>query len=216
VRPEDDPAFNSQGLAELVTSMAHSVEEKLSRCRANPPDAAKHPVTKLIVDVYLFCLEVMANDMRRGVIGLREQFETRPNLRQSIEDLESWLFRPKKRVSKPKLTVSQEREMGDFLVGKMNFSFSRALTQIESFKRSINPKGAPSKKAQTLLMLDARVANGWSYFRIASELCDCEKRKHDKHCADSIRKRIKELEAFLAKYKIVCWKQNETPEKTQL
>ena len=215
VRPEDDPIFASQGLADLLTSTACAIDKKLAYCRDNPVNAIEHPVLKAMVDVYMYLLELMANDMRRGAIGLLEQYKNRPSLRQSIEDLESWIFRPKKDASHLKLTTTQEEEIGDFLVGKMNFSFSRAVKQIDIFKRSINPKGAPPKRVETLRMLDARIANGWSYSRLASEFCDCGKSKHDQHCADSIRKRIKELEAFLARYKIAFQKPDGNPEKKQ-
>ena len=69
-------------------------------------------------------------------------------------------------------------------------------------KKNLAGKGAPSKRRETVKMLDARIAKGWSYSQLAKELCDCGATRHTDRCADSIRKRIKELEMFLDKRKI--------------
>jgi ketopantoate reductase len=60
-------------------------------------------------------------------------------------------------------------------------------------------QGPPGKRSEAVKMLDAIIANGWSYSRTAKEMCDCGKARHDDKCTDLVRKRIRELESFLDK-----------------
>jgi hypothetical protein len=202
VRPEDDPSLTFGAMAELLASTTGSLEERLSYCLSNPLDKANHPVMKAMVDAYISRLQLALDNIRRGAIGLRYQYENHPHLTDQIQELESWLFHPKPRESQPKITTKQEETIGDWLVGTMRYSYSKARRQIESFKRSISTRGAPSKRVETLLMMDARISNGWSYPTLASRMCDCGGSDHGVHCSERIRKRIKELEGVLKNYGI--------------
>ena len=75
---------------------------------------------------------------------------------------------------------------------------------IRDLNRLNSGKGAPSKRPDTLKMMDARILNNWTSKELADHKCDCGAldNVHTAHCEDRIRKRLKELEVFLEKYNI--------------
>ncbi len=79
-----------------------------------------------------------------------------------------------------------------------------AKVMIRDLNRLNSGKGAPSKRPDTLKMMDARILNNWTFKELADHKCDCGARNntHTAYCEDRIRKRIKELETFLEKYSI--------------
>lgn len=191
-------------LAEVLRSIEPNLEAKIAYCRANPPDPIKQPVTSAIVAAYISRMELELATLRRGASGLKNQFSDCPNLVKEVQEFESWLLRKIPGFPSRKLTGKNEDGVGDWFVSKMGYSYSQAKRMIRDLNRLQSGKGAPSKRPETLKMMDARIRNNWTYKELAHHKCDCGARDniHTAHCEDRIRKRIKELEAFLTKYNI--------------
>lgn len=200
-----------ENLPEFLRGAIPEMERRLLHLEANLPDPVRQPVSSALVAAYLFRLRIQLSDMQRGLQGLLDQYNSHPTLARELLEIDPWIsdLMP---VIDYKPAEERENRWGDSLV-RMGYSYTDAKRQIRHSRRHVIPRGAPSKRTKTVAMLDARIANGWSYPRVASEMCDCEKPKHDAHCADSIRKRIKELEEFLNRYQIAHRKHHEAPEK---
>jgi hypothetical protein len=191
-----------ENLAEVLRAIEPDLELKLAFCQKKPPDPATQPVTSSIVAAYISRLELELTSIRSGARGLQDQFREQPNLIREINEIESWIARRRPGVPRRQLTDQDAEVLGDWYVSKMGYSYSETNRRIAEIRKLLGGRGAPNKRPETLKMFDARVANGWSYQEIADHMCDCGSRTHAGHCADRIRKRIKELEAFLIKYKI--------------
>jgi hypothetical protein len=120
--------------------------------------------------------------------------------------MEDWLLRSEGATNEPIFKPEIENFFGNWLVS-VGYSYTETKQMLGGLRRGLSGRGAPSKRPETLRILDARIAHGWSYSRLAVEMCDCGAKQHTSHCAERIRKRIKELEAFLARHKIVYLKQ---------
>jgi hypothetical protein len=93
--------------------------------------------------------------------------------------------------------------MGNMFVSSgMSYAEARFTLRLMQQFSATHGRGAPSKRPETLKLLDARIANHWSYARLASRMCDCGAVQHGELCRERIRKRLKELESYLAKYDI--------------
>lgn len=191
-----------EGISELLRSTEPTFEFDLTYCREHPPDPIKHPATSAIIAAYVMRLEMLLSSSRKGSDGLRDLAHNHPHLTDEIQDFQQWI--KQRKPGTPARSFSQEEQdlLGDWLVKHIDASYSRARRFVSGVAKSLSPKGAPSKRVQALKMLDARLANGWSYSKLASEMCDCGGRNHGSHCSERIRKRIKELEAFLDKHGI--------------
>ena len=192
-----------ENLADVLRPLVVDLEAKLTHCRSHPPSPLKQPVTNAVIAAYITLLEVELAAIREGARGLQHQFRERPKLTNEITQIESWILRRKSGVARPQLTDRDEQALGDWFVGKMGFSYSETKQWFEQARQLLSGKGAPNKRPETLRMLDARIYNNWSYAELARHMCDCGSSAHDEHCAERIRKRIKELEAFLTKHKII-------------
>jgi hypothetical protein len=128
--------------------------------------------------------------------------QNHPYLTNEIQEIEGWIKRRKPNMPSRSFSEEDQDALGDWLIKYASSSYSKARQFVSGVAKSLRPKGAPSKRVQTLKILDARVANGWSYAMLASKMCDCDAKVHDAHCSERIRKRLKELESVLAKYDI--------------
>jgi hypothetical protein len=198
------PSDKWENVADILRAIEPDLEMKLASCRSNPPDPVKQPVTSAVVAAYISRVELELAAIRRGASALQDQSRERPTLVEEITQIESWILRRKSGVPRRKLTDQDERAIGDWFVSKMNYSYSETNQKLEEMRRLLSGKGAPSKRPETLEMLDARICNAWSYPEVARRMCDCGASMHAEHCEERIRKRIKELEAFLIKYGIKC------------
>ena len=197
-----DDSEKWENLAEVIRFIEPEFEAKLAVCRSHPPDPVKEPATSALVSAYISRVELELATIRKGARGLQDQSRERPMLTKEIQQIESWILRRKPGIPRRKLTARDEQVMGDWLVTKMGYSYSETEKRLGNMRQFLSGKGAPNKRLETLKMLDARICNGCSYPELARRMCDCESSTHDDYCADRIRKRIKELEAFLNKYNI--------------
>jgi hypothetical protein len=200
-----------ENLADVLRSIEPELENRLTFCRTHIPDPKTQPATSAIIQRYVRCLELQLSSIRRGAPGLKSEFRNHPELTEELEDIQSWIMR-KVPGAISSVTEKDEDAIGDWFVSKMGYSFSTAKRRLDEMRRRRSGKGAPSKRPETLKMLDARLANGWSYSKLANNLCDCGAKEHTEHCSERIRKRLKELHLFLDKWKIVL---PATPEINQ-
>jgi hypothetical protein len=191
-----------ENLAEVLRVIQPALEAKLAFFRNHPPDPAIYPVTSALIAAYKSRLELELSTLRGGAAGLKDEASHHPTSMRELQELESWIMRKKPGTPRPKLAVKDEDALGNWFVSKMGFSYSQAKQMIESLCALQSGKGAPSKRIETVKLMDARIANGWSYSELATKMCDCGAKKHTKHCSERIRKRLKELESVLAKYGI--------------
>jgi hypothetical protein len=101
-----------------------------------------------------------------------------------------------------KLTAEEENVIGDFLIS-LGRRYSDTKDMLGNLRRFLTGRGAPHKRNQTLQMMDARIANRWSYRQLAIHLCDCGQTTHTEHCKQRIWHRLKELQQVLEKYSII-------------
>lgn len=198
-------------LKRLPEFARRTAEPRLVRAIAyfikNPLDPHMHPASTAVIGVFVRrmvdYLLVLYNDAPTS----DEKSAAESLLFPEMEELEKWIKEPASRDSFPQ---EERDELGDWLVAEVGYTYTRARKFIDMLVGfSGKARGAPSKRPQTLKLLDARLANGWSYGTLAREMCDCGAARHTEHCSERIRKRIKEAEAFLAKYGITP----ATPEK---
>jgi len=189
--------------------MAIGYENTLSFWKANPPDPTKQPISARLVEAYLFRTELQLKFMR-GIPGAMDEIvRDYPNVSAEWKELAIWIAPSEPNYQARRITEQNEDTIGDFLVAQMKMPYSQAKALLKSLSKGT--KGAPNKRPQTLKMLDAMVANGWSYAQVAVRMCDCGNRSHNEKCRETIRKRIKELDALLARYGILY--QRGTPGK---
>lgn len=190
-------------LAELMRfTSAGVMERKIARLKIHPFDPVSRPVTRALANEYLRRLETYLALILNGAAGMREKSLIYPGLPQELMEIEDWLLRSggatNERIFKPEI----EDFFGNWLVS-IGYSYTETKQMLGDMRKELSGRGAPSKRPETLRILDARIANGWSYSRLAAEMCDCGAKQHTTHCAERIRKRLKELESFLSRYKIV-------------
>jgi hypothetical protein len=202
-------------LAEVLLSIKPVLEERLAFLRAYPPDPKMHPITSALVKAYITRVELQLAGIRDGAGGLQNEYRNHPTLTEELQEIESWIMRREPGTPRRKLTVNDEDALGNWFVGKMGLSYSQARQKIRDTRLHLSGKGAPSKRPETLNMLDARIVNRWSSTELAIRMCDCGAAKHTAHCSERIRKRIKELESALGKYGIQI-PASTTPEKNAL
>ncbi len=195
--PEADNPEAWKQLAVTIQGLTPDFERDLAYFHSHIPNSERHPVTYAVVTAYAQRIELALDHARRGVEGLQDQAKNNPNLLPEIEAIMRWIKVRKPNTLRTGLSQEDEDSIGDWLVKFVEPSYSKARQFIAVLRKSMNLKGAPNKRPETLMMLDARIANGWSYAKIASEMCDCGAKKHNEYCRERIRKRIKELEAFL-------------------
>jgi hypothetical protein len=199
----DDLSPNQwEDLADMVRSVEPLIAAKIEFWRSHPSDPITQPVTSAIISAYVSRLEFQLYSVRGGVAGLKYQFRNYPQIVEDTQELELWITRLKPPAQRKNLSEKDEEAMGNWFVSKMGYSYSQAKHHINLMREQISEKGAPDKRPETLKMLDARIVNGWSYAEIARRMCDCEAKEHTDLCRERIRKRIKELETVLAKYRI--------------
>jgi hypothetical protein len=209
--PESGPPFKIIA-DEMIRSFGKRLEREAARLKDNFPDPVKEPASNALARSFVASLESHADGLLRGDKGLRSEILESAALQRDLREFGAWLMEAETLPLRSSLSQEIEEFLGDMNVWA-GFSYSETRRKLRQLQQSITRKGAPNKRPQTRKILDARVVNGWSYARLAAEFCDCDKRKHDSHCADSIRKRIKELEAFLREHKIVYSESQEPPKK---
>ena len=195
--PDTDNPEAWESLAKTIRSLTPSFERDLAYFSSYVPDQRCHPVTYAVVSAYARRLELALGYARRGAEGLQDQAKNYPHLLPEIEAIMSWIKARKRNPPPVGLSREDEDVIGDWMVKFVEPSYSKARRYIEAIAKSMNRKGAPNKRPETLMMMDSRVANGLSYAAIATRMCDCGAKKHNEYCRERIRKRIKELEAFL-------------------
>jgi hypothetical protein len=193
------PKDRWQEFAAVMRVAEPDLAERMSRLRSQAPDPAKRPVTATLVDAYVYRLEIHLQAIRGGAEALQESARTCPNLIPEMLAIQDWLFNSNRPGAE--LTNEEETTIGDWLVS-MGRSYSETRRMISEINKSRAGKGAPSKRVETVALLDARIANGWSYTKLASKMCDCGALNHNEYCSDRIRKRLKKLERFLTKHNI--------------
>jgi len=191
-----------EDLADVLRVIEPDLAIKLAYCRSHPPDAVKQPVTSAVVVAYSSQVELELTTIRRGARGLQDQYRQRPWLTDEITQIESWILRRRSGAARRQLTDRDEQALGDWFVSKMGYSYSETRQRLGEMRKLLSGEGAPNRRLETLKMMDARICNGWSYQELARHMCDCGLPTHSDYCAERIRKRIKELEAFLSKYNI--------------
>ena len=196
------PSEQWENIAEIIRAIEPALEAKLRFCRNHPPDPATKPVTSAVVALYISRLELALSSIRGGAPRLREDAIKYPESSEEMEEIESWIIRKKPGVPRRKLTEQDWEVFGNWFVSKMGYSYSETKHILARLRALRSGKGAPSKHPETLKMMDARIAHGWTYRMIASKMCDCGLPRHTAHCEDRIRQRLKELRAFLKKYGI--------------
>ncbi|HXC44742.1 MAG TPA: hypothetical protein VNY51_14630 [Candidatus Dormibacteraeota bacterium] len=171
---------------------------KASYLLENKPDAEHHPVSHALANAALNRIMRHLVAIGNGVEAIKADLGDRPGaiVREMLE-IESWFIEKRK----PEITNEVKDAMGDILVSR-GFSYSQARNAIEEIPNLFFPKGAPNKRPRTLQMMDARIKNHWSYQTLARKMCDCGETKHNELCSERIRKRLKELKAFLKRYDI--------------
>ncbi len=202
------PSDKWENLAEILRAIEPNFEAKIRYCRIHAPDPLKQPVTSAIVTAYVYRLELALSAIRGGGHGLKDEANNRPDSAQEIQEFESWILRRKRGIPRRKLTEKDEDALGDWFVSKQGYSYSETRRMMEQLRDLQSGKGAPHKRPEALKLMDARIANNWTYKELASRMCDCESidGAHTAHCEDRLRKRIGEVESFLAKYKIVYFR----------
>lgn len=195
--PEPDNPDAWESLSKAVRALEPNFERDLAYFWSHVPDAKRHPASFAVVTAYARRLKLALDLSRRGADGLQDQARNYPDLLHEIEAIMRWIKVPRANAPRGGLTQEDQDVIGDWVVKFVEPSYSKARQFIAGIAKSMTRRGAPNKRPQTLMMLDARIANGWSYTAIASKMCDCGAKKHDEHCRERIRKRIKELEAFL-------------------
>jgi hypothetical protein len=178
------------------------LESDLAYCRDHPPDPIKHPATTALLREYVKRVELLLDCSRRGPSGMKNLAQNHPNLTSEIQEIQAWIKRRKPNIPSRSFSEEDQDALGDWLIKYASSSYSKARQFVSGVAKSLRPKGAPSKRVQTLKLLDARLANGWSYTKLASKMCDCDAKVHDSYCSERIRKRLKELESVLATYDI--------------
>jgi hypothetical protein len=163
----------------------------------NKPDAENHPVSHALANAFVQRIWRNLAAIAKGAEAMKLDMGDRPGdiIREMLE-IKTWFVESRK---SEKLPEQLKDAMGDLLVGA-GFSYSQARKLIEEIPQLFFPKGAPNKRPQTLKMMDARIKNAWSYQTLARKMCDCGEIKHNDLCSERIRKRLKELEAFLKRY----------------
>ncbi|MGB6130718.1 MAG: hypothetical protein WBG54_02975 [Acidobacteriaceae bacterium] len=191
-----------ESLSALMRSVEPHIEESLAYCLEHPPDPQKHPATTALIAEYVKRLQLYLMHSRSGVAGMREQASKHPHLVGEIQEIEKWIKQRKPGTVRQPLPEEHQDLLGDWLVEHVDHSYSKARKFVTSVAKSVSSRGAPNKRPQTLKMLDARIANRWSYRALAAKMCDCGGEQHNEYCSERIRKRIKELEAFLKNFGI--------------
>jgi len=195
------PLDQWEQITQAVTSITPNLQARIDAIKADPPDPQRHPVTAALVAEYVARLESHVRAIHEGPEGIKRRFGDRPgDAISEMAELESWFIR-KTRKPNVEFTRDAEDAIGNFFVS-IGKSFTEARFMVDQIRKLLASKGAPHKRTETLTMMDARVSNGWSYKTLASKMCDCGAKKHTAYCAERIRKRLKELERFLAKYRI--------------
>jgi hypothetical protein len=187
-------------VAEFMQIILPALEERLARLQKRLPDPLKRPVTSAIVVAYIARLRLQIDHTQRGVEGLRTEIANHPNLTEEIEELESWIAH-RKHIASKQMAQDYEDAMGDYLVSTGR-SYTKTKEMLRKARHQMSARGAPNKRTETLRLLDAKLVNAWSYRQLAAKMCDCGAKQHNEYCAERIRKRLKELEAFLGRYKI--------------
>jgi len=191
-----------EAISELLRSTESRLESDLAFCRDYPPDPGKHPATTALLKEYVKRVEILLDCSRRGADGMKYLAQNHPYLTNEIQEIEGWIKRRKPNMPLRSLSEEDQDALGDWLIKYASSSYSKARQFVSGVAKSLRPKGAPSKRVQTLKILDARLANGWSYSMLASKMCDCDAKVHNSYCSERIRKRLKELESVLSKYGI--------------
>jgi len=196
------PSEKWDNLADVMRAIEPDLENRIAKCKANPPDPVRQPVTSAIVAAYVSRVELELATIRDGAKALQDQSQNRPTLTHEIQEIESWILRRKYNGARPRLRVKDEQVVGDWFVRKMGYSFSETNRRLDAMRKFLSGKGAPTKHLATLKMMDALICNNWSYRSLVQHMCDCGLSTHNDYCRERIRKRIKGLEAFLRRYNI--------------
>ncbi len=188
--------------AEVMRSVEPALRRRLAHLQTNSPDPVTQPVSSALGKAYLIRLEIYVDAIGGGAKGLRVLYRDYPNLEQELEEMETWIVIDRETGDKPRLTAAHEESLGDWLVSRGR-SYSQTRQLLRRTRQLVTGRGAPNKRPDTLRLLDAKISQTLSYKRLASQSCDCGLAQHTEHCEERIRKRIKELEKFLARQMIV-------------
>lgn len=125
-------------------------------------------------------------------------FETYPTVMQEIEELESWVAGKSTTAQGGKVIAENQGIVGNWL-STAGFLYTDIVAMLEKATKG-KPGAPPTLRPETLRAYDLRIFERWTYSKLAIEVCKCGKKKHDKHCQDSLRHRFRELETVLTKY----------------
>ena len=193
------PPDRWEKLAEVMRAVEPDLQRRIVHLQINPPDPVNQPVSSALVRAYLSRLEIYIDAIRGGAKGLSDHYRDHPTLLQELQEMETWIFRKKAAGKKTELTAADEDVIGDWLVSTGR-SYSETKQMLRRMRQFLTGRGAPNKRPETLRIMDARISHAPSYKQLASKMCDCGLPQHTEHCEERIRKRIKELKKFLAKY----------------
>lgn len=180
-------------------SLAENLSREIYRLSSALPDGEAKPVSRAMTLAYVSRLQSCKSDLEQYAAGTSAGDDIAElSRRLALFEIPKWipdLTDQRRKISQEEL----ENTFGDFYVsvGRSYSETKRILQEMQ--KASLARDGPAGKRAEAVKMLDAIIANGWSYARTAREMCDCGSNRHSPKCADRVRKRIRELENFLAK-----------------
>lgn len=187
--------------SDKVNAVLRGIDRHLSKRIAyhweNLPDAQRQPVSYAIAMWFIATTDRQLTAIRAGSTAIKQELGERPGAAiRAVFEMESWLV---PRIKQSKLTDKAEDIIGNLLVSSgLTYGEARYLTRLMQQV----PGGAPSKRPQTLKLMDAKIANRWSYAKLTMKMCDCQERTHDEKCVERIRKRIAELQRILVNHGI--------------
>src|SRR5271157_2295052 len=152
-----------------LTVVARTVEPFFTRKvvyhKNNLPDQRTQPVSHALARAFLSRLERQLDAIHAGPEGMRQEFGNDPGrvLTETLE-METWFIAPRK-PSPFKLTEKLEDAMGNMFVSS-GMSYAEARVILRKMQQFSFGRGAPSKRPETLKLMDARIANHWSYSQL--------------------------------------------------
>ena len=183
---------NNEQATEDLQVLTRRARAILGNCKRNPAEERVHNSIKRawirVIKELIDHLKSLARQGQTGTVNAEDKELRR--LLKKVNELGVYV--------EPDASIEERDEGVEHL---MNFLFSRGVSwnRLRAIESQLKSRGSPaSQRRLAMEVLGFKVTSPQLTFKeLAKRCCQCDKKTHDFHCQDSIRKNVGKLRKFL-------------------